>query len=139
MGAGMAQNLARAGHDVRVWNRTRERAEAIEGATVADTPADAVRGAEIFFTVLPDGQEVAGDALDGAGEDLVWIQSSTVGVSWTERLDDLARARGVLFVDAPVLGTKAPAEQGELVVLAGGPDELRERCEPIFDAIGKKT
>jgi 3-hydroxyisobutyrate dehydrogenase len=142
MGAPIARNLAKAGFTVRVWNRTRAAAEAIQGATVADTPADAVRGAGLMLTMLPDGRiaaEVAGDALDGVGAETIWIQSSTVGIEATERLVQIARNRGVLFVDAPVSGTKEPAERGELTVLASGPDEVRERCDPVFDAIGRKT
>ena len=142
MGAPIARNLATAGFTVRVWNRTRAAAEAIEGVTVADTPADAVRGAGLMLTVLPDGRivaEVAGDALDSAGEETIWIQSSTVGIEATERLAQLARNRGVRLVDAPVVGTKEPAEKGELTVLASGPEEVRQRCDPIFDAIGRKT
>lgn len=142
MGAPIARNLANAGFTVRVWNRTRAAAEAIEAVAVADTPAEAVRGAGLMLTMLPDGRivaEVAGDALDGAGAETIWIQSSTVGIEATERLVQIARNRGVRFVDAPVAGTKEPAEQGELTVLASGPDEVRERCDPVFDAIGRKT
>ena len=142
MGAPIARNFAKAGFEVRVWNRTRAAAEAIAGVTVADTPAEAVRGTAFMLTMLPDGRvvaEVAGDALDGAGENAIWIQSSTVGIAATERLAQLAARRGVAFVDAPVLGTKEPAEQGELTVLASGPEEALTRCEPVFEAIGQKT
>jgi len=142
MGAPIARNLAKAGFRVRVWNRTHAAAEAIEGVTVADTPAEAVRGSAFILTMLPDGRvvaEVAGDALDGAGENTIWIQSSTVGVAATERLAELAARRGVAFVDAPVVGTKEPAERGELTVLASGPEEALARCESVFEAIGQKT
>ena len=142
MGAPIARNLVQAGFAVRVWNRTRGAAEAIEGVTVADTPAEAVRGAGLMLTMLTDGRvvaEVAGDALDGAGDDTIWIQSSTVGIAATERLAQLAARRGVAFVDAPVLGTKEPAERGELTVLASGPEDALERCEPVFEAIAQKT
>jgi 3-hydroxyisobutyrate dehydrogenase len=141
MGAPIARNLARAGFAVRVWNRTRAAAEAIDGVTVADTPAAAVRGADFMLTMLTDGRvvaEVAGDALDGAGDGTIWIQASTVGIEATERLRQIAANRGVAFVDAPVVGTKEPAEQGELTVLASGPEELRERCQSVFDAIARK-
>src|SRR5438270_3845838 len=142
MGAPIARNLAKAGFGVRVWNRTRGAAEAIEGVAVADTPAEAVRGAGLMLTMLTDGRvvaEVAGDALDGAGDDTIWIQSSTVGIAATERLAQLAARRGVAFVDAPVLGTKEPAERGELTVLASGPKDALEGCEPVFEAIAQKT
>jgi 3-hydroxyisobutyrate dehydrogenase len=69
----------------------------------------------------------------------LWLQMSTVGIAATEALATLAEERGVPFVDAPVLGTKAPAEQGKLVVLASGPGALRDRTAPIFDAVGART
>jgi 3-hydroxyisobutyrate dehydrogenase len=146
MGAPMARNLLRAGHEVAVWNRTIQRAEPLadDGARVADTPVDAVRDAEVVLTMLTDGaavEEVLADegALGALPEGCVWIQVSTVGVEACERLASLAAEAGVAFVDAPVMGTKAPAESGQLIVLASGPDEVRERCEPVFDAIGSVT
>jgi 3-hydroxyisobutyrate dehydrogenase len=143
MGAPMAQNIAAAGFDTRVWNRTREKAEGL-GATVADTPADAVSGTDIVLTMLADGSAVEsvmtdGGALEAMPDDALWIQSSTVGIAATERLMQLAQERGVTLVDAPVLGTKKPAEDGALVVLASGPDDARERAQPVFDAIGGRT
>jgi 3-hydroxyisobutyrate dehydrogenase len=138
MGAPIAENLARAGHDVIVWNRTRAKAEAVDGATVADTPADAVRGVDAILTMLKDG-----DAVESAVRDIdalpLWIQMSTVGIDATEKLIEVARERGATFVDAPVLGSKEPAERRELIVVASGPEDARARCEPLFDAIGKKT
>jgi 3-hydroxyisobutyrate dehydrogenase len=144
MGGPMAHNIAAAGLDTRVWNRTREKAEAVEGATVADSPADAVDGADIVVTMLADGPAVEsvmtdGGALDAMRDDAIWLQTSTVGVEAIERLAQLAEERGVTFVDAPVLGTKAPAEQGELTVLASGPDDALDKSEPVFEAIGGKT
>jgi 3-hydroxyisobutyrate dehydrogenase len=138
MGAPIAENLARAGHDVVVWNRTRAKAEAVKGATVADTPADAVRGADAVLTMLADGDAVEA-AVRGIDTLPLWLQMSTVGVDATEKLMGLAKERGATFVDAPVLGSKEPAQRGELVILASGPVEARAMCEPIFDAIGKKT
>jgi 3-hydroxyisobutyrate dehydrogenase len=75
-------------------------------------------------------------AMDGGG---VWLQTATVGVTAAEELAGLAEQHRVAYVDAPVLGTKEPAEQGELVILASGAEELRERCAPVFEAIGKQT
>jgi 3-hydroxyisobutyrate dehydrogenase len=147
MGGPMARNLARAGFDVRAWNRTRERAEPLadDGVTVVDSPAAAVDGADVLVTMLTDATAVRSvvegtDAVLGkSGPDLLWIQASTVGVAAAEELATLADKHGVGYVDAPVLGTKQPAEEGKLVVLASGPEELRERCEPVFDAIGQRT
>ncbi len=146
MGAPIARNLLDAGFDVRVWNRTRARAEPLAGAgaAVCDTPADAVRGASFVMTTLADG-DVVRETMDGEGtlgamdEDAVWLQLATVGVTAAEELADLAHEHGVAYVDAPVLGTRAPAEKGELVVLASGPEELRPRCAPVFAAIGKQA
>lgn len=145
MGAPIARNLLQAGFDVRVWNRSRDRAEPLgdDGATVCETAADAVHGAAFVLTVLSDGDAVAAtmdDAVLAALEDdAIWVQTSTVGIAAAERFAELAARHDVGYVDAPVLGTRAPAEQGELVVLASGPDDLVERCVPVFDAIGKET
>jgi 3-hydroxyisobutyrate dehydrogenase len=138
MGAAMARNLVRAGHDVVVWDRTRAKAEAVEGARVADTPADAVRDVDAAVTMLVDGRAVEEvvrplDALS------LWIQMSTVGIEATERLIELAKEKGATFVDAPVSGTKEPAEKGELLVLASGPEEARPQADEIFDAVGSRT
>jgi 3-hydroxyisobutyrate dehydrogenase len=145
MGAPMARNIARAGMGVRAWNRTAEKAKAIEGAEAFPTPKEAARGADIVLTMLADGRAVedtmTGDdgGLAGMEDRAVWLQMSTVGVVATERLAGLAEERGVAFVDAPVVGTKQPAENGELTVLASGPEEARERARPVFDAVGSKT
>jgi 3-hydroxyisobutyrate dehydrogenase len=144
MGGPMARNLARATHDVTVWNRTVQKAEALEedGARVASTPVDAVRDAEVVLTMLADARAVeetivGSGALDAMAPEALWIQSSTIGVAAIERLAALARERGITFVDAPVLGTKKPAEDGQLFMLASGPEEARERCKPVFDAISR--
>jgi 3-hydroxyisobutyrate dehydrogenase len=145
MGLPMAGNLLRAGFDIRAWNRSREKAEPLaeDGAQVVDTAANAVEDADAVVTMLPDADavaEVAGRAvLDRTSEDAVWIQMSTVGIEGTERLSAIAGESSVTFVDAPVLGTKQPAENAELVILASGPDEARDRVAPVFDALGKKT
>jgi 3-hydroxyisobutyrate dehydrogenase len=143
MGAPMARNVARAGHQVRAYNRTRSRAEPLagDGIAVCDSAAEAVRDAEVVVTIVSDGDAVASlvePALPGMG-DAVWAQMSTVGLAALERLSGLARDAGVELVDAPVSGTRQPAEQGTLVVLASGPAAARERCAPVFDAVGAKT
>jgi 3-hydroxyisobutyrate dehydrogenase len=144
MGGPMARNLLRAGHEVTVWNRTMQKAEALEqeGARVASTPADAVRDAEIVLTMLADARAVEVTVIEsGALAEMpqggLWIQTSTIGVAATERLAAHAEERAITFVDAPVLGTKKPAEDGQLFVLASGPEEARARCEPVFDAISR--
>jgi 3-hydroxyisobutyrate dehydrogenase len=145
MGAAMARNLLAAGLEVRAWNRSREKAEPLaqDGAEVADDPKDAARGANFLLTMLADAdvveEAVGGDVLDALAEDGVWLQMSTVGEAGNERLLRLAADHDVAYVDAPVLGTRQPAEQGQLVVLASGPEEVRQRSGQVFDAVGSKT
>ena len=142
IGEPIARNLARAGFDVRAWNRTREKAEPLlrEGATVCDSAAEAAEGAEIVLTVLVDADSTAATVAEVEfAADAVWVQTATVGFDGAERLAELAQEKGVVFVDAPVLGTRQPAEQGKLVVLASGPDAALDRCGPLFDAIGHST
>jgi len=145
MGAAMARNLISAGMEVRAWNRSRGKAAPLEkdGAKVANDPADAARDANFLLTMLSDTdaveEAVRGGALPALAEDGVWLQMSTVGEVGNERLLRLAADHGVAYVDAPVLGTKQPAEQGQLIVLASGPEEVREQSEQVFGAVGSKT
>ncbi len=146
MGAAMARNLLSEGMEVRAWNRSREKAEPLKddgGAEVTGSPADAARGADFLLTMLSDAdaieEAVGAEVLSALAEDGVWLQMSTVGEEGTRRLVEMAKEHGVAFVDAPVLGTRQPAEQGQLVVLASGPEEVRERCERVFGAVGSKT
>jgi len=145
MGAAMARNLLAGGIEVSAWNRSREKAEPLQedGAEVADSPADAARGADFLLTMLADADAVeealAGDVLPALAEGGVWLQMSTVGEDGTKRLEETANEHGVDFVDAPVLGTRQPAEQGQLIVLASGPEGARERSQQVFDAVGSKT
>lgn len=135
MGAPMARNLVAADHEVRVWNRSREKAEGL-GAGVADSPAEAAAGAEVVVTMLSDGAAVE-SVMDGVSleGDQVWWQASTVGMEATEKLHGMAR--DTKFVDGPVLGTKQPAEKGELTVLASG--RGRDRLGPVFDAVAARV
>jgi 3-hydroxyisobutyrate dehydrogenase len=144
MGAGMARNLVRAGFEVTVWNRSADKAAPLaeDGATVAGDPAAAVAGADIVLTMLFDDAavtEVMDAALPAVAPGAVWVQSSTVGLEATDRLAELAARHDLGYVDAPVLGTRQPAEQGKLTVLAAGRADLRERVTPVFDAIGART
>ena len=147
MGLAMARNLAGAGIDVRAWNRTREKAEPLadDGVAVADTPGEAAGGADVVLTMLSDADAVIAvmDGDDGAAGVVeggaTWLQMSTVGLEGTERCAELAERHELTFVDAPVMGTKQPAEQGKLVVLGSGPAEARQGLQPIFDAVGQRT
>jgi 3-hydroxyisobutyrate dehydrogenase len=141
MGAPMASNVARAGLDVRAWNRTRDRAEplAADGVEVVETAAEAAEGADVVVTMLSDGPAVEKAVVGTLAPDRLWLQMSTVGVDWTERLADTAGEAGAVFVDAPVLGSIRPAATGDLTILASGPEEARERAQPVFDAVGSRT
>jgi 3-hydroxyisobutyrate dehydrogenase len=144
MGAPIARNLAKAGHEVRAWNRSPEKAQALAGDGVepAESIGSAVRGAEAVVLMLADGdavEKVAREALQAGEDGVVLVQMSTIGPEATARVAELAEEAGVPFVDAPVLGTKKPAEDGKLVVLASGPEAALERVQPLFDAIGAKT
>jgi len=140
MGAGMARSLARAGHDVSAWNRTPERAAplAADGVAVHASVAAAVEGADAVVTMLFDTDAtlaVKAELTAALAPQAVWIQSGTVGVDGIATL-----ASGVdRIVDAPVLGTKKPAEDGKLVVLASGRPDLLAAAEPVFAAIGART
>ncbi|WP_157744492.1 NAD(P)-dependent oxidoreductase [Micromonospora viridifaciens] len=148
MGAPMARNILRAGLSTVVWNRHPEPARGLadQGAEVADSPAEAARGADVVVTMVTDGDAVRSIAFDqgmlaAMADGAVWAQMSTIGVSDTE---DLARRvaaerSGIVLVDAPVAGSRNPAEQGQLVVFASGPEQARERVAPVFEAVGQRT
>ncbi|MFI1362848.1 NAD(P)-dependent oxidoreductase [Streptomyces griseochromogenes] len=144
MGAAMARNLARAGLGVRAWNRSREKAESLaaDGIRVTGTPAEAVEGADAVLTMLYDGKtvlDVMREAAPALRPGTVWAQCTTAGIGLVADLAAFAREHGLVFYDAPVLGTRQPAEAGQLTVLAAGPEEGREAVTPLFDAVGAKT
>ena len=144
MGAGMARNLAAAGHEVRAWNRTVDRARPLadDGVRILADPEAAVRGADAVITMLLDGAavlDVMHRAADGLKDGAVWVQSSTVGPTAQGELAALARENGLLFLDAPVLGTRQVADSGQLTVLAAGPDAARPVAERLFQAVGSRT
>jgi 3-hydroxyisobutyrate dehydrogenase len=147
MGLPIARNLARAGFDVRAWNRSPGKAQPLaeHGVTIAATPAAAADGAGTVLTMLADADAVldavGGDqgALSAPQQPGIWLQMSTIGEDGTDSCAELAHARGIAFVDAPVLGTKQPADEGKLVILASGPGELREPLRPLLDAVGHRT
>jgi 3-hydroxyisobutyrate dehydrogenase len=140
MGAGIVRSLRRSDHKVRVWNRTAARAQELadSGATPVESVSAAVTGAEAVLTMLFDAEAtlaVKDEVTANLGPDAVWIQSGTAG------LEGLAEIAGGVsaIVDAPVLGTRQPAEDGKLVVLASGDSHLLDRSRPVFDAIGSRT
>jgi 3-hydroxyisobutyrate dehydrogenase len=142
MGAPMARNLARAGNEVRAWNRTVEKAAALrdDGIDVREDPAAATAGADVVLTMLADADAVLDVARRAdLAEGQIWWQASTIGLDGTEACAALAETTGAALVDAPVLGTRAPAEEGKLVVLASGPDAALDACAPLFDAVAQRT
>jgi 3-hydroxyisobutyrate dehydrogenase len=148
MGAGMARSLLRAGLPVDVWNRTPERAAALAeaGAVAHADAADAVAHAGVVITILSEAAATRAVAVDAGmlaamAPGAVWAQMGTVGVAATEEFAGLVAAQrpDVLFVDAPVSGTRAPAEAGELLVLASGPERAKALLEPAFGAVGRAT
>ena len=142
MGAGMLRSLRRACLPVRMWNRDPAKARALTdtGAQACDSPAEAADGADVVLTMVFDVDavdDVIRRAAPAAGT--VWLQASTVGVDGVQRTVETARELDLVLVDAPVLGTREPAEKGALVVLASGPEDARERVAPVCDAIGSTT
>jgi 3-hydroxyisobutyrate dehydrogenase len=142
MGAPMARHLATAGNEVHAYNRSPDKAQPLRehGAEIHDDPAAAAAGRDIVMTMLSDADavlDVAAAAGLAAGQ--VWWQASTIGLDATERCAQLAAGAGATFVDAPVLGTRQPAEDGKLVVLASGPDDALDTRAPLFAAVGPKA
>jgi 3-hydroxyisobutyrate dehydrogenase len=148
MGHGMARSALRAGIPTIVWNRepgaTRDLAEF--GANVAETAADAARRAAIVVTMVTDADAVMAIARDmgmlaALAPGAIWAQMSTIGVRGIESVAALADKErpDITLVDAPVSGSKDPAEQGQLTIFASGPDEARAPLTPLFDALGQRT
>lgn len=144
MGAGMARTLAREGFAVTAWNRTSERAAPLrrDGIAVVEDVTSAVAGAAIVVAMLFDldaVEAVLGEALPAMTEGAVLLQCSTVGAPGARRVAELVRDHPVGYVDAPVLGTKGPANDGNLTVLASGDADAIERAVPVLDVLGAKT
>ena len=148
MGSAMARNLVRAGLRTTVWDRSRPTMAALEaaGAHAAASAEEAIRDAPVVITMLPTEEAVAavvfaGGVAEAFAKGAVWAQMGTIGVAATEQFG--ARLRqvrpDVLFVDAPVSGSKGPATNGQLLILASGPAEAEPTLSPAFSAIGRKT
>jgi 3-hydroxyisobutyrate dehydrogenase len=143
MGTGMAHSLLREGLTVRAWNRTRAKADplAADGATVTDTAAEAVTGADTVLLILFDATSVLDvlAAAAGSAPDAVWLQATTVGVEGAATIAASAARHGLTLLDSPVLGTRAPAEAGNLTVLLSGDAAAAGRAEPVLSAVGART
>ncbi len=144
IGAPVTRNLCKRGFTVHAWNRTASKAQPLitDGIQVFASPADAVKNADIIVTVLKDGpsvQETMQAAAPALKKGAIWLQLSTVGIKNIENLTAFAEQFGLVFYDAPVQGTRQPAETAQLVILGSGPVAQRDVVQPVFDAIGKRT
>ncbi|CUI00317.1 NAD(P)-dependent oxidoreductase [Leisingera aquaemixtae] len=147
MGAPMARNIAAAGCQVRVWNRSPGKALSLAAPNItpAADPAGAALHADVIVTMLKDASAIAEvmsalpDADSVPAASVCWLQMSTVGPADIPGLETLAARKGLTLIDAPVLGTRQPAEAGQLLVLAAGPDSTKEVVQPVLDAVGKAT
>ena len=146
MGTPIARSLVRAGHQVTVYNRTRTKAEALQGdgAHVADSPAEVARDADAVITMLADDGAVEGVVFGHDGllhtlrDDAVHISCSTISVALSRRLTEAHNEGGSRFLAAPVLGRPEAAAAGKLVVLAGGEDGTIARCRPVLEAMSQR-
>ncbi len=147
MGAAMARNLLRAGHELVVFNRSRDKAEALaaEGASIADSPAAASRNAEVALTMLADDHAVEEVVFGDGGvaaalpPGAIHASCSTIGMEMAKRLAAEHGRRGQGYLSAPVFGRPEAADDRRLLVVAAGPAELIERARPVFDGIGRQT
>jgi 3-hydroxyisobutyrate dehydrogenase-like beta-hydroxyacid dehydrogenase len=144
MGAAMVANMLKAGHRVRVWNRSPERAEPLAqaGAQVVATPAEAFAGDAVFSMLADDTalrEVVNASLLEGAARGLIHVNMATISVTLAEELAHAHAARGLHYVAAPVMGRPDVAAAAKLTIIAAGPAEAIDRVQPVFDAIGQKT
>jgi 3-hydroxyisobutyrate dehydrogenase len=144
MGSAMGRRLLDQGIEVVAWDRHTEQVDALEerGARRADGPAEVVAGADVVITMLPTAPivlDVVEPLLEDWPAETIWLQTSSVGAAEADQLVEVARAHDVTLVDAPVSGSTHPAEEGELTMLASGPDSARALVEPVFEALGSRV
>ena len=143
MGGAMARRLAAAGHELTLWNRTRERAEALGVGKVAATPAEAVETAEIVISMLTDANAVRATYLgdDGASsaakKGQVFVEMSTAGPEISREIAPAVEQAGAQLVEAPVMGSIVAVESGKLFILAAGDEAAIERARPVLEALGE--
>jgi len=146
MGSRMAANLLKKGHELVIYNRTKEKADALiaAGASWAPTPAELAKRVPIMITMLSKPDAVAETALIGKHgflnhlvKNSLWIDCSTVNPSFSRLMADEAKQRGVRFIDAPVAGSKGPAEQAQLLFYVGGEKTDVDEARPLLEAMGK--
>jgi 3-hydroxyisobutyrate dehydrogenase len=146
MGRAMAKSLRRAGLSIVGWNRNRHGVEELLDLELAESVAAAASDADVVITMVTDADAVESIAaqyglLDALKPGAVWAQMSTIGVRGTGHLSELAQSQrpDTYFVDAPVSGSKSPAEEGALLIFASGTDEAKPLVAPAFDAMGQRT
>jgi 3-hydroxyisobutyrate dehydrogenase len=144
MGSAMGHRLLDQGIEVVAWDHTPEHARALEerGAERAENPSGVVPGADVVITMLPTAPivlDVVEPLLEDWPEATIWLQMSSVGAGEADQLASAAEAHAVTLVDAPVSGSTHPAEEGELTILASGPDSAHESVEPVFEALGSRV
>ncbi|UCD81339.1 MAG: NAD(P)-dependent oxidoreductase [Desulfobacterales bacterium] len=145
MGSRMAANLQKAGHELAIYNRTKEKAAALigEGAQWCDTPAQLAPKVDILFTMLANPEAVSTAAFGENGylehmkPNAIWVDCSTVNPSFAKAMAAEAQKRQIRYVDAPVMGTKKPAQEGQLVFYVGGDSEDVKILSPYFEIMGK--
>ena len=142
MGKPMAENLIEAGYDLVAYNRTREKAEELDGATVSDTPREVAEQSDVIVTMLPDSPQVeevlAGEdgVFEGVEDGDLIVDMSTISPVVTEELFEKAKERGASMLDAPVSGGDVGAIEGALSIMVGGSEEDFERALPLFEVMG---
>jgi 3-hydroxyisobutyrate dehydrogenase-like beta-hydroxyacid dehydrogenase len=139
MGSRQAANLVRAGHELTVWNRTEETAQAWaqeHGATVAATPAEVAEQAEIVFSMVVDGPQVQEVLVPAAREGVLFVDMTTIGPAWARSIGEQLAQRGARLIDAPVTGSSPRAEDGTLTIMVGGDEAEVERVRPLLEAMG---
>ncbi len=147
MGSAMASNLLKSGHELLIYNRTKEKGENLvkQGAIWKNSPAAVAKEIDVLFTMLEDPSAVESLALEANGflnemrEGSIWVDSSTVNPSFSKKMSEKAIAKNIRFLDAPVSGSKVPAEKGELLFLVGGEKADMEDVQPLFDLMGQKA
>ena len=144
MGSAMARRLLSQGFDVTVWDRTAEKAQTLQahGARAALDPLEVVTGSDVVITMLPTAAvilDVVEPLLARWPKQTVWAQMSSVGAPEADQLTWIAQARGITLVDAPVSGSTRPAEDGQLTILASGPDSAQAPVKPVLDALASRV
>lgn len=144
MGSAMTHRLRATGHRVTAWDRKPQSGEQWKGSgvVIAADPASAVSGASVVITMVTNGEavhDIAEQMLDAMAPEAVWVQASTVGAQWADRLQELAKSRHRTMLDAPVSGSTQPARDGKLSWLVAGPTSAVEVARPVLEALGERV